>query len=423
MTLHGIWHRSVRTLNIYSRLPRDVYVLFIARFVNSLGQFVYPFLTLLLTQRIGLSTARAGTFIFFTSIAFVPGALLGGRLADRFGRKRMLVIMQISGALFLLPGAFLLHSTAVAYLLIVANLFNAAARPASSALVTDRTNPANRQAAFSLLYLGMNAGWAIGPLLAGFMFEKHGSLLFIGDSVTTLLSACLTIIAVKESKPNLEEMKRAGEVNPEERPESGGLTRVLLRRPFLLLFAASMLILNFVYGQSSFTIPIQLARIFGARGPVYFGFIMTVNALSVVLFTAPLIALTRRFRAVRNLLAVAVLYALGFGMLFFAHRFAFFIVSALVWSVGEIVMATNTSVYLANHTPSSHRGRMNGLLPIFWNGGRALNGPIVGSLIESHPISWAWALALLLAMGGGGLLVLMGVVEKRRDQRAPASRT
>jgi MFS family permease len=404
----------VRAFNIYSQLPHDVYVLFLARFVNSLGQFVYPFLTLLLTERIGLSTSQAGAFVFFTAISSVPGAIVGGRLADRFGRKRVLVITQIIGGSLLLPGAFLLQSTAVAYLLIAANLFRAAARPASSALVIDRTKPQNRQAAFSLLYLGMNAGWAVGPLLAGFLFEKYARLLFIGDAVTTFLAAALTIIAVRESKPKLEEMERAGEMNPEERPESGGLIRVLLRRPFLILFSFSVMVLNFVYAQSGFTIPLQLVRLFGVKGPVYFGIVMTVNALSVVVFTAPLIAMTRRFPAVPNLFGVAVLYAVGFGMLFFAHRFSFFIISALIWTIGEIIMATNTTVYLANHTPSSHRGRMNGLLPIFWNSGRALNAPIVGALIENHPISSAWLLAFLLACLGGLLLTVLAVTEARR---------
>lgn len=417
MTLHGIWRRAIRTLDIYSNLPRDVYVLFIARFVNSLGQFVYPFLTLLLTERIGLSTAEAGTFVFLTAISFVPGALLGGRLVDRFGRKRVLVVTQVAGGILVIPGAFLLHSVAIAYLLIVANLFRAAARPASSALVTDRTVPQNRQAAFSLLYLGMNAGWAVGPLIAGFLFEKHGVLLFLGDGITTLLSALLTMLFVHESKPQLEDMERAGEINPEERPETGSLIRVLLRRPFLILFSVSMMVLNFVYAQSNFTIPLQLARIFGSQGAAYFGVIMTVNALSVVFFTAPLIAMTRRFRAVRNLLAVAVLYAVGFGMLYFAHRFSYFVLSAVIWSVGEIIMATNTTVYLANHTPSSHRGRMNGLLPIFWNGGRALNGPIVGAMIEHHPITSAWLLAFFLGCFGILLLLLLGVVERRQVGR------
>ncbi len=418
MTFHSLWYRSVRTLSIYSHLPSDVHALAAARFVSGLGRFVYPFLALLLTKRMGLSTTEAGTLIFFAAMAVIPGALIGGKLADIFGRKRILVIMQAATALLILPGAFLIHHVVIAYLIIIANFFNGAARPAASALVTDRTAPENRQAAFSLLYLGFNAGYAVGPLFAGFLFEKHAPLLFVGDAVSTFIAVVLSIIFVRESTPGPDEMARAAEINPEESPELGGLVRVLLRRPFLLMFLVAALILNFVYAQSGFTLPLQLGQLFASRGPVYFGIIMTINAVSVVLLTAPIISLTRRFRPVRNLLAVAVLYAIGFGMLFFAHQVWLFVLSVLIWSVGEVINATNMTVYLANHTPASHRGRMNGFAPIVWGTGRAVNAPIVGALMEHHPIGIAWVMAFVLACMGGGLLFVLGNVENRRHGRA-----
>ena len=182
----------------------------------------------------------------------------------------------------------------------------------------------------------------------------------------------------------------------------------------LLVFIVASLILNFVYAQSGFTLPLQLQGLFGGSGPVYFGVVMTINALSVVLFTAPLVSFSRRFRPLRNMQAVAALYAIGFGMLFFAHQVQYFILSVVIWSIGEVINATNVSVYIANRTPSSHRGRMNGFQPIIWGTGRAINAPIVGALIEHHPISSAWLLAFLLACAGGVLLLVLGSVESRR---------
>lgn len=414
MSLHSLWNRSVRTVSVYSHLPRDVRALAAARFINGLGRFVYPFLALLLTQRMGMSTAEAGTFVFFAAVSGIPGGLAGGKLADMFGRKRVLVTMQLAAAATILPGALLVHSIVVAYLIIGANFFNSAARPPSSALVTDRTTPDNRQVAFSFLYLGFNAGYAVGPLLAGFLFEHYAPLLFVGDALTTVCAAILTAAVVKESKPAAEDMARAAAINPDERPEDGGLMGVLLRRPLLLVFIVASLILNFVYAQSGFTLPLQLQGLFGGRGPVYFGVVMTINALSVVLFTAPLVSFSRRFRPLRNMQAVAALYAIGFGMLFFAHQVQYFILSVVIWSIGEVINATNVSVYIANRTPSSHRGRMNGFQPIIWGTGRAINAPIVGALIEHHPISSAWLLAFLLACAGGVLLLVLGSVESRR---------
>jgi MFS family permease len=47
-----------------------------------------------------------------------------------------------------------------------------AAQPASTAMTTDLTNPRNRKAAFSLLYLGGNVGFAVGPLISGDYIRK-----------------------------------------------------------------------------------------------------------------------------------------------------------------------------------------------------------------------------------------------------------
>lgn len=414
MSLHSIWNRSVRTVSVYAHLPRDVRALAAARFISGLGRFVYPFLALLMTQRMGMPTAEAGVFIFFAAIAGIPGALIGGKLADVWGRKRVLVGMQLAAAMVILPGALFVHNVIVAYLIIGANFFNSAARPPGSALVTDRTTPDSRQVAFSLLYLAFNAGYAVGPLLAGFLFERHAALLFVVDAATTFLAAALTAAVVRESKPAAAEMEQAASINPDERPEIGSLVRVLLRRPNLVMFIVAAMILNFVYAQSGFTLPLQLQGLFGAHGAVYFGVVMTTNALVVVLFTAPMIAFTRRFKPLRNLQAVSVIYALGFGMLFFAHRVSFFILSVLIWSIGEIINATNTSVYLANHSPSSHRARMTGFGPVIWGTGRAINAPVVGALIEHHPVSSAWVLAFLLACVGGALLLALGGAESRR---------
>lgn len=38
-----------------------------------------------------------------------------------------------------------------------------------------------------------------------------------------------------------------------------------------------------------------------------------------------------------------------------------FLLSTLLWTVGEILQVTNASVYVANNSPISHRGRFNAI--------------------------------------------------------------
>ena len=38
-----------------------------------MGIFVYPFLTLFLTQKLGYSVVQAGLFMFVASLVYIPG--------------------------------------------------------------------------------------------------------------------------------------------------------------------------------------------------------------------------------------------------------------------------------------------------------------------------------------------------------------
>lgn len=43
----------------YQGLPKDIYIIFISRIINTMGCFVHPLLALILTQKIGLEKDAA----------------------------------------------------------------------------------------------------------------------------------------------------------------------------------------------------------------------------------------------------------------------------------------------------------------------------------------------------------------------------
>lgn len=401
----------------YGELPRPIHVLFFARMVNSMGAFVFPFLALYLTQKLGFSEGTAGLYLFAVAAAHVPGALIGGRLADRIGRKKIIVFGQAMAGAFLLPGAVLGASVLVPWSVCAAQFFAALAQPGNQAMATDLTNRGNRQSAFSLLYLGYNLGFAVGPLLAGFFFAKLTWLLFLGDALTTFVSVALVALLVPETTPTAEDVSGLDEQSAMERPAEGHTVKVLLGRPVLLLFASLVAMLTFVYAQYAFALPLQLKELFSARGPVYYGSLMTVNAVVVIGVTAPIVLATRRLSPATNIAFAAGAYVIGFGMIYFLRSLPWFFVSTVVWTLGEILVSTNSNVFIANHTPSSHRGRFNALFPLMTGGGRALSPPVMGRVIQWLGLSAAWPiLALIAATAGTGLFALASR-DRRRSGR------
>lgn len=408
-----------RVLHIYSGLPRETYALFAANVVNGLGVFVMPFLTMLLTIRIGLSPIEAGSVILAASIALVPGTMAGGKLVDTVGRKPVLVTASLLSAAFFVPCAFLGRSPLIIGFIIAAEFFGGAVRPAVTALVSDITLPAQRQAAFSLLYLGHNIGFAVGPLVAGFLFNRHAGLLFLGDAITTFAAMVLVLLLVPDTRPGQEEMAASGRLNPGERPEVGGIIGVLSRRPYLVAFVLIVTVLNLVYAQIGFTLPLQLTGIFRSDGPAAYGLLMTVNGIVVITLTAPVVSLTRRNRPVFNMALTGAIYAVGFGMIRFVGTLPLLVISTVIWSVGEVVGATNIDAYIANHTPASHRGRMNSFTPLFLRLGFSLSPLLMGLYVQHFPIRSVWILSAGVAASAAGALVIMGTMERRRAVSAP----
>ena len=398
------------SFGIYRGLERSIYFLFIARVINSIGSFVYPFLTLFLTDKLGYSASEAGMILMVVTTSFVPGSLIGGKLADSFGRKKILIVAQFLSAASFLVCALIPDKQLVPWFIIAAEFFMGIVHPTQTAMITDLSRPENRKGAFSLLYLGHNLGFAAGPLLAGLMYNSHPYWLFSGDALTTMISLILVILFVVESKPTAE-----NDDGPAlERAEKGSVLKVLAARPGLIIFIVLVMLMNFVYAQVSFSLPLFLKSSFGSEGPVLYGSMMTFNAVIVILGTTLIIGLTKNMKPIIATLIAAVLYAVGFGGIYFGQVYYIIIITAFIWTVGEILGATNIDVYIAAHTPMSHRGRINSIVPIIMGAGHAISPYLMGQFIEHNSIRLVWPFCSIFALAAALGLAVLYLVEKRK---------
>ncbi|AYF53792.1 MFS transporter [Clostridium botulinum C] len=399
----------------YAKLPKSIIAIFFARIINSLGGFVFPFLTIYLTEKMGMTSDRVGTFMLIAALGIALGSLLGGKLSDIIGRKKVILIFQAMSAISLIPCGFYESSMITPWLLILSGFFGGAVQPASSAMVADLTNTKNRQEAFSLLYLGINVGVAVGPLIAGILYKKYLKWIFWGDAITTLTSLLLIIFLVKETIHNNNE-EEISKNNIDEKTEEGNVFMVILKRPYLFIFSLVSLIYSLVYAQSGFIIPLQVKRLFPDTGAMLYGSLMSVNAIVVVSCTFIVIHLTRKNTAIFNMVLAGIFYAIGFGMLFYIHEYKFFVVSTIVWTIGEILALTNEGVYIANHTPMSHRGRVNSIIPLISGAGYAIGPKIMGAYIKNRTINSAWIVVGILAVVSAIMMYILYKFEVKESK-------
>lgn len=394
----------------YKGLPKSIYIIFFAQVINRFGDFVLPFLSLFLVKKLGLSYQEAGVAVMLTSLSSIPGSFAGGKISDHFGRKKAYAVFQLSAAACLFFCAFLKSPQFIIVLICMSSFFNGGVRPIISAIITDILPADKRQIGFSLSYLGINLGVSLGPLVAGFLFNHYIPLIFIGDAITSLIAVTLVLINIKETLPDYSDDKSVSE---EEKSEKGNVFSVLMRRPKLLVFLLINILLSVVYTQHTFSMPMMLDGIFGDSGPGNYGIIMSINAVTVIAMTMIISHAIRKWKPLSAIAMSGLLYAIGFGMITFIRSMPLFVLSTVIWTIGEIMIVTNFGVYIANNTPQNYRARFNAVSSLSWAVGAALGTSMVGRYMDYFGLKAVWPLAFFLGLIGSGAMYLLKMKTER----------
>lgn len=382
----------------YKDLPMSVYIIFFASIINNLGNFVAPFLTMFLTYSIGMNVGVVGVIIAVNSFVGLIASAHGGKLIDVIGRKKIFIIFRTTSAIAILLCAFTKNPIILTTLLILSNFLGGYSLPVYSTIITDITEGEQRKTAFSLQYMALNIGFSVGPLLAGFLYNNYLVWLFLGDALTTFISVILVAFFIPETMPSKDKIQKL-KVNKLEKAEEGTLLQALIKRPTLLLFSFIIVIYFIVFSQFNFGLSLQIGEVFGEKSATIFGSLMTVNAVMCSIIPMFLTAITEKLNSSLSIAVGGIFYAIGFGMMFFINWYPLFILSTMIWTLGEILISTNTNVYIADHTPASHRGRFNSIFPII----RKL-GFMVGPIIAGLYVKYTSIRNLWLFVGGISIL-------------------
>jgi len=404
-----------KLLQPYKNLPMSVYVIFFASIINNLGNFVAPFLTMFLTYSIGMNVGLVGIIVAINSFVGLISSAHGGKLIDVMGRKKIFIIFRTTSAIAIALCAFTRDPIVLTGLLILSNFLGGYSLPVYSTIITDITEGEQRKTAFSLQYMALNIGFSVGPLLAGFLYNNYLTWLFLGDAITTFISVILVAIFIPETMPKKDEIAKLKD-NKLEKAEEGTLLQALIKRPTLLLFSFIIVIYFIVFSQFNFGLSLQIGEVFGNKSATIFGSLMAVNAVMCSIIPMFLTALTGKLKASLSIAVGGILYAIGFGMMFFINSYLLFIFSTMFWTMGEILIATNTNVYIADHTPASHRGRFNSIFPIIRKLGFMIGPIIAGVYVKYTNIRNLWLFIGGISIVGAIMMYKLYLMDNKTEE-------
>ena len=298
----------------YGGLKREIYILFIGRLVTAMGSFVWPMLTFFLTTKLGLDDGTATLMIATASVLSFPAALLGGKLADRFSRKAIIIVFDCITVSMYLLAAILPMTLFTAILLFAAGLFQTIESPAYDALNADYSTSRQREKAYSLSYLGFNLGYIVGASVAGILFEKFVRLAFCINGLAIFVSTVLILFFVHKKNAITEDAESLSESYSEyEQPidEKISVLAVLRQRPVLIGMLLIGCLASMPVSLMGLLLPLQLKDAMGEAGATLYGYLNSLNGFVVIVFTPILTVLLKKLTEIPKTIIGLILFLVG----------------------------------------------------------------------------------------------------------------
>ncbi len=397
---------------------RDFRALWIGQFISQIGDYLALIAALVVIQKLSGSVLWLGFTAMALTLPQLLFGLVGGVMADRFDRKKVMVASDIlrGMAILLLIGA---KSPRELFLFPLVGCFMSVAGaffgPARNAVIPSIVSRDMLLTANGLLQASQMLAIIVGSSLAGLIIATLGpASAFILDSLTFFVSAWL--IFTLQIPPVNNSGPREGIIWPQLKE---GLSYIKKHRPILLILVVasvatlslgSIAVLGVAYVEKYLGVS---AERFGFLNSVQ-GIGMVVGGLSLGFFS--------RFASTHYLASTAMI-ALGVAILFFAFssRFEAALLLAAIIGVCVVVARAALAAILQATVPDEKRGRVESTVNTSISLSTTLAMGFSGLLGAILGVRMVFSLAAL-GVASAGILILLTLKESLSQQSPQISK-
>ena len=399
-----------RTRNTYNEYPRAFWIYNIIVFIDRLGGFMlYPFFALYLTQKYEIGMSTVGLLFGVFSISGMVGSALGGAIADRMGRKTVIIFSLILSSLSALGMGFAPTLGIFIAVVVLVGTLSSIGHPAHEAVVADLLPQEKRAEGYGIIRVVFNVAVIIAPPIAGLLIANSYLTLFIVDAVISLISATIVLFFLPETKPQAH-----AHTKPETMKQTfAGYGRVFKDTPFVAFIGVTVM-MTLVYMNMNSTLGVYL-RDQHSLPEIRYGWLLSINAIIVVLFQFWVTRRLQNFKPMLMMAAGSLLYAIGFAMYGFVPTFALFVVAMIVITIGEMVVSPFQQSLVANFAPEDMRGRYMAVSGLSWSISFTVGPYFAGLILDSANPSLLWVFCGLI-----GLLATTGFMTLNKIRHATA---
>jgi MFS family permease len=363
----------------------------------------FTYLALYLYQQRHVSMTLVGLICLISGIITGVSQVVGGILADRFGHRRMFIIFQLTEIVMFAMLAVLIGLNAAVWLIFVTSTIVSVAggmsAPTISAMVADASQGKRLNESYGLMAIGMNSGWAIGPLIGGFL-QNHTSYAWV-FGIGVLVQSFALIGAFYLPKGN------------------GGKTTELFSKNYLKLFFADRTLILFCVLCMLFFLEManwgSTLSVFTVTrigfSPEQYGLLLSISAVLIIIFQYPISRRIAWIGSRKALFLGCILYGLGFLSLSWVKSFVPAIGSIVILVIGEMLFVPTAHSAIGRMSKPGDIGKNMGILGLCATIGNSF-GPLIGGfLLDKFPVDplYVWGPAALPAfLAAFGFLLWRG---------------
>ncbi len=351
--------------------------------------------------------SRAG---FFVAAGTLPGIVMApviGVLADRFGRRAVLVPCLAAFGVFGLLSALAPSFPVLLGLRLLQGVGSAGLINLAVVIIGDHWSGLDRARLVGQNAAVLTVSLAVFPPLGGLLTELGGWRLSFAPYAVGLATAVLIFRRLDPNRP------AAGVT---VRDQLGGATTAIRHRDVLGSISIGVVIFMLIFGLFLTALPVHLEREFGLSAGQR-GLVIAAPALTSTFTALRLGRLRARFGVVALLSGAAVLFTVAFAIIGVAPTLPILVGGAMLYGLGEGVFIPTLQDVVAGASTAAQRGAVVAV----WVGA-ARAGQTIGPLAASVTYG-AVGTGTTFVLGGAiaaGLVALEGAGRFGAEAEAPA---
>lgn len=337
---------------------------FLTNFSNTM---VMPYVVVFFVEQVGAKTATWMTICI--GISGIIGYLIGGKMADQYGRKKLILLGEfLTGTGFIIVAIGNMSVESKPYLsfigFIIIYLFSSIASPAYSGFIIDETTKENRKNVYTALMWTAYLSFAMGSLTGGFLFHQYATILFVVVACSSFFSFVCVLVWIEDKYQSTLERTVTPETKGKPKHSTLNIYREMLRNPVFISLAYVTLTFALMDEQLSYYLSIRYVSLFGDEGYTILGFLRTENTLLALGLTVFITRFLKKMSDINALFTGSIIFFIGYVLLSISELSNILFLAMAIVTIGEIIFIPSTQAITAEIIPDEYRSTYLGVLGV-----------------------------------------------------------